>query len=82
MVSRCANPDCTAKFRYLSRGRLFHLYARIRGERSAFRRESYWLCDACAPRLTVVARSDGTVEVQKLAVDDLARASQPITAMA
>ena len=67
MVSQCANPDCSAKFRYFSRGRLFHLYARIRDGRSAFHPESYWLCDACAQHMTLTHRSDGTVEVQKLA---------------
>ena len=82
MVSRCANPECTAQFRYLSRGRLFHLCSRMRQGQSAFRSESYWLCDACALHLTIAARSDGTVAVQRIVNDNFAPdASQAIAAV-
>jgi hypothetical protein len=68
MVSRCANPDCSANFRYLRDGRLFHLHLKRNGRgQGELRLESFWLCGSCAPRLTVVAQADGTIALRDLA---------------
>jgi len=67
MVSKCANPGCSAPFLYLRQGRLFRfetLKNEGRENRPTFgmdptlgplsrRLEFFWLCDDCAPLLTV-----------------------------
>jgi hypothetical protein len=62
MLSKCANPACTARFRYLHEGRIFSAVfdakEPVRGE-EAFqetprRVERYWLCDTCAVTMTLV----------------------------
>jgi hypothetical protein len=63
MVAKCANPGCSATFLYLSRGRLFrwdtsHVVsgfgAEPQGQRPARRIEFFWLCEDCAPTMTLV----------------------------
>ena len=66
MVSKCANPDCAATFRYFHLGRLFRLEidAGLDRRRSLgaddeikkpLRRiEFYWLCQDCAQKMTIV----------------------------
>ena len=65
MISKCANPDCRAVFRYLHEGKLFEFEKRslaaasvgVRGmERNAPAREieCFWLCDACAFTMTLI----------------------------
>lgn len=63
MVSKCANPECDAVFRYFRDGRLFHV-ERSDGDGKARRNwtEHYWLCGACSERLHLVAGRDGRVE--------------------
>jgi hypothetical protein len=65
MVSKCANPDCFATFRYLHAGKLFRLEThggidrrRSMGvdteQKKCVRRiEFFWLCDQCARSMTV-----------------------------
>lgn len=58
MVSKCANPDCSAAFRYLHEGRIFHLTP-TPAVRTATRdrrtlHERFWLCEECVKTLTVV----------------------------
>jgi len=66
MVSKCANPDCAVPFRYLHQGRLFRFESlggperrrtmtRDDGEKKHIRRlEFFWLCEQCAPKMTLV----------------------------
>jgi hypothetical protein len=60
MVSKCANPACSAPFLYLHEGRIFFL----RGATAATTDvadavvERYWLCGDCAETLTLVLRDD------------------------
>jgi len=67
MVSKCANPDCAAIFRYFHTGKLFRVETssgmerrRAMGvddempERRLRRIEFYWLCDNCASKMTLV----------------------------
>ena len=73
MLSKCANPSCSAKFRYLGEGRIFTL---VHGSEAVELRvlfdhtaagevERYWLCDVCAQSMTV-CRHHGRVVVRRL----------------
>lgn len=71
MVSKCANPKCSAVFRYLREGRLFNFELSVKDAHSngrpAIRRpEYYWLCSKCALTFTVAA-DNGSVYVRPLA---------------
>ena len=66
MVSKCANPDCSATFRYFHVGKLFRLETTAGFDRrhsldddegvasKPMRRIMfYWLCENCAARMTL-----------------------------
>ncbi|OLB24804.1 MAG: hypothetical protein DMG86_19730 [Acidobacteria bacterium] len=65
MLSKCANPGCSASFLYLHQGKLFRLetsgngddtrigFADPQGKNSSRRLEYFWLCDDCASVMTV-----------------------------
>ena len=62
MLSKCANPGCTATFLYLHQGKLFRLNVAHDIPASStvspkiktgFRVEFFWLCTQCASELTV-----------------------------
>ena len=65
MVSKCANPECSAPFLYFHQGKLFRLDTEGRhdrrrhmGDESGNGRclrhiEFYWLCEACAKTMTL-----------------------------
>lgn len=62
MLSKCANPGCTATFLYLHQGKLFRLNvgndtpvsaALSNNAKSVTRVEFFWLCSDCANELTV-----------------------------
>ncbi|MGA8154301.1 MAG: hypothetical protein WB952_25375 [Terriglobales bacterium] len=69
MLSKCANPECSTRFLYLRGGKLFR-WDQLQGvkhagadsgltlKREAHGVEFFWLCDKCAPRMTVVFRKD------------------------
>ena len=69
MLSKCANPACSASFRYLHQGRIFTLRpgpaatgAPTVWDHVAERPvERYWLCDACAQTMTVCRVSERVV---------------------
>ena len=49
MVSKCANPSCSAFFRYLREGKIFHVVAGPRGPEkdstsATSTHERFWLC--------------------------------------
>jgi hypothetical protein len=66
VVSKCANPDCAASFRYFHQGKLFRLETEAGPDRrralgnddeikKPLRRiEFYWLCEDCAQKMTIV----------------------------
>ncbi len=73
MVSKCANPDCSAVFRYLREGRLFHFESPISnplrtgaGTRNTGSYECFWLCATCSVKMTLV-KNNGHVSVRPLA---------------
>jgi len=61
MVSKCANPGCTAPFLYFHQGKLFRIELDSPGSegldldtrRARRRLEFYWLCDDCAATMTL-----------------------------
>ncbi len=72
MVSKCANPECMARFRYLHEGKLFQVD--ISAEKPALNRpqplptskpghhiEHFWLCGDCAASFTLVVEPTGVV---------------------
>ena len=68
MLAKCANPSCSASFRYLQEGRLFRLEAdpeltpsvnSYAGSHS--RVEYFWLCSHCSEFMALHLGQDGTV---------------------
>ena len=60
MLAKCSNPSCSAQFRHLHEGRLFRLESdRTVGEIDVARVEYFWLCDRCAPAMTLHLVEDG-----------------------
>ena len=65
MLSKCANSCCSNPFLYLTKGKLYRMEvdcgpsegsstaADFAPNKSARRIEYFWLCDECAPRMTL-----------------------------
>jgi len=57
MLSKCANPSCSASFRYFHQGKLFRMEtdAPEQGSpaRTVRRAEFFWLCDNCVSGMTL-----------------------------
>jgi hypothetical protein len=62
MLSSCANPDCSATFRYLHEGELFFLPVSNASRDGDQMMETFWVCDECC-RLYTVAVLGGRVRV-------------------
>ena len=59
MLSKCANPACSAQFKYLHQGKLFTLsptpnLQSCKHGSLEFLYERFWLCDSCCKAMTVV----------------------------
>ena len=78
MLSKCANPSCTAPFRYLHEGRIFTMVFAasdlapdgmgVAWEHPSSRPfERYWLCERCSQTMTVAWFGD-RVAVRPLGV--------------
>jgi hypothetical protein len=79
MVSKCANPNCAASFRYFHIGKLFRMETSSGLERRRSmgldevlsrplrRIEFYWLCENCASKMTLVCAENGEVSVHPYA---------------
>jgi hypothetical protein len=62
MLSKCANPGCSAHFRYFHTGRLFRFDARDNFEsikrvipKASRGVEFFWLCEICATQFTLIS---------------------------
>jgi hypothetical protein len=62
VVSRCANPGCSATFHYLRDGKVFQLQVYgsrsqgptlVRATKPPIQVEHFWLCGPCASSLTL-----------------------------
>ncbi len=67
MVSKCANPECSARFHYLRDGKVFQLEVEqnrgseprpVSGQRAVHHIEHFWLCSACAQTMTLTVEKD------------------------
>jgi hypothetical protein len=64
MLSKCANPGCSAPFLYLHRGKLFRFQAAGNDSPEALpeskkppqRVEYFWLCNECGEQMTLAFR--------------------------
>ena len=70
MVSKCANPVCSASYRYFREGRLIEIEVTARpgkdpAQKKPHRKvEYFWLCSTCATHMTVKADQErGAVTV-------------------
>lgn len=74
MLSKCANPLCTAQFLYLHEGKLFRIElfeetdpggarTKTMGMKPPTQIEFYWLCEICSQHLTVARLSNGGISV-------------------
>ena len=72
MLSKCANPSCSAPFLYLHSGKLFRVERRLPMVLEPFETEMsekkmpqsveyYWLCAACSSEFTLVRAQEGGV---------------------
>lgn len=62
MLAKCANPKCSAVFRYLGAGKLFRMpVGAARGSRSAL--EHFWLCPECVNTMALAVETTGRVVV-------------------
>ena len=71
MLSKCANPACLARFRYLHEGRIFNIEAGTASESNGspiHKIEHFWLCESCAQSLTVVVEN-GVVGTRALRLE-------------
>ena len=64
MVSRCFNPPCSARFRYLEDGSLFRLEPDAVTRAPVIEAEYFWLCNRCAATFTLALSEDGRVVLE------------------
>jgi hypothetical protein len=77
MLTKCANPACTARFHYFRHGRdgrLFQVERRSNGAgkngvsngaaKNGHNVEHFWLCAACSAAYTIAVDVEGRVDVQ------------------
>ncbi len=72
MLAKCSNPSCSASFRFLHSGKLFHFESHLAaGNRNpaplAHSAEMFWLCEECAAQLTLVLDRERGVQTVPLA---------------
>lgn len=76
MLSKCANPGCSATFLYLHEGKLFRMDSSgeipgsspvARVTKTARRVEFFWLCAPCAAELTLGYNKETGITVVPLA---------------
>lgn len=79
MLSKCANPSCSASFRYFHQGKLFRIESGMTASietdvrnvkkgnanaaKAVARVEFFWLCDRCASEMTLEHDNRGHVTV-------------------
>jgi hypothetical protein len=63
MVAKCANPKCSAVFRYLGAGKLFRLPTGAARRECGSVLEHFWLCAECVNTMTLAVESSGRVVV-------------------
>jgi len=74
MLAKCSNSSCTASFRFLHSGRLFHFEKQVQTDcegtdlrKPAKRGEFFWLCAECAAEYTMIPDAERVARVVPLA---------------
>ena len=75
MLSKCANPECQARFRYLHEGKVFMADwmggSAAESDNACWRRtEMYWLCDTCSRRFVLGKKGGSVVPLEAGLVKD------------
>jgi len=88
MLSKCANPSCSATFLYLSHGKLFRMESTSGNESSTayganpdtkknnWHLEFFWLCDQCANAVTLAYTKGHRITTQPLTQAEAAASSE------
>ncbi len=71
MVSKCANPGCSAPFHYLRDGKVFRIEIEnqpsepqlVEQAKPAAHVEHFWLCGPCASTMTLVVDNGKVIAV-------------------
>lgn len=79
MLSKCANPDCSASFHYYGQGRLFEVHfedaglmfkAAVDDEKASTKKsrtvEHFWLCSSCSQVMTIAMDRSQNVRILPL----------------
>lgn len=70
MVRKCANPSCVSLFLYYRGGRVLLLNldqsANDSNDVESTKLEYFWLCEECAPRMTVIPDQTGSAVIKPL----------------
>lgn len=65
VLSKCANPECSARLHYLRQGKIFKIETSTISSDSkgspARWIEHFWLCEGCAQTLTVVVENGSVI---------------------
>ncbi len=76
MISKCANPACSARFLYLHKGKLFRFEREAREDTEPLLGfdptvhkhsrgvEFFWLCESCSVTMTLTHRKGAGVALQ------------------
>ena len=69
MLSKCANPACSAGFRNLREGKVFVADwlggVGVPEGKSSRRSEMFWLCDRCSKLMTLAIQGDKVLPVAR-----------------
>lgn len=70
MVANCANPSCSAVFRYLHEGTIFHVTYKPAGADKTnisgpSKTERFWLCGDCSAKMTLISKGSGVLVVAR-----------------
>ena len=70
MIANCANPSCSAVFRYLHDGIIFHLTYNPAGvDKTSISgpstNERFWLCGNCSAKMTLISEDSRVLVVAR-----------------
>jgi hypothetical protein len=70
MLSKCANPACSASFRYLRQGKVFVAdwvggADAPEGNTCWRKTEMFWLCDTCSKQMTLTKQGNRVLPVAR-----------------
>ncbi len=63
MLAKCANPKCSAVFRYFGSGKLFRTPIGPAHGANVSALEHFWLCPECVNTMTLAVESTGRIVV-------------------